>query len=346
MLVLPYVQAGNWRASSQLARLTQVVLVFVCFAVTVTTARADDKSVVAAASAFEQGQQAELSGNHERAAELFELADRIAPTPEALRSATRARLTANQLAAAAGNAEELLRRYERDAGSRELAEQVLARAKPELTRFTFQCSDPCTVVVDGLATAVLPLRTQVVYVTPGQHNVVLGFEGDLTRGLRLQGAAGEARTIKVGRPPPAPVVAATASGPAVNNDARDTGFSARRRLRPAYFWVAASLTVATGAVALWSGLDLLKARDDFTSSASPTRRQFSDGEDKDTRTTILLGATGALLLTTATLGVFTEFRGSRRRAANTRMDGKSGPRQAAALDLDQHGARFMLRGSF
>jgi len=331
MLVLPYRQRRKWRAASQIARL---VLALVFVAVTVTTTHADDKSVVAAASAFEQGQQAELSGNHERAAELFELADRIAPTPEALRSATRARLSANQLAAAAGNAEELLRRYEREAASRELAEQVLTRAKPELTRFTFQCSDPCTVVVDSLATAVLPLRTQVVYVAPGQHNVVLGFEGDLTRGLRLSGSAGEARTIKVGRPPPAPPVAAGASGQAGTAGAHDSGFSSRQRLRPAYFWVAASLTVATGAVALWSGLDLLKARDEYTSSASPTRAQFADGESKDMRTSILLGATGALLLTTATLGVFTDF-----------QYGSSAGR-SASLDLDQHGARFTLRGSF
>lgn len=331
MLVLPYRQRGKWRAASQIARL---VLALVFVAVTVTTTRADDKSVVAAASAFEQGQQAELSGNHERAAELFELADRIAPTPEALRSATRARLSANQLAAAAGNAEELLRRYEREPASRELAEQVLTRAKPELTRFTFQCSDPCTVVVDGLATAVLPLRTQVVYVAPGQHNVVLGFEGDLTRGLRLSGSAGEARTIKVGRPPPAPAVAAGASSQAGAAAAEDSGFSSRQRLRPAYFWVAASLTVATGAVALWSGLDLLKARDEYTSTSSPTRAQFTDGESKDMRTSVLLGATGALLLTTATLGVFTDFH-----------HGSSAGR-SASLDLDQHGARLTLRGSF
>ncbi|MEY4512275.1 MAG: hypothetical protein RLZZ450_4397 [Pseudomonadota bacterium] len=330
MLVLPYTQRGKWRSASQIARL---VLALVLVAVTVTTTRADDKSVVAAAGAFEQGQQAELSGNHERAAELFELADRIAPTPEALRSATRARLAANQLAAAAGNADELLRRYERDAASRDLAVQVLTRAKPELTRFTFQCSDPCTVVVDGLATAVLALRTQVVYVTPGQHNVVLGFEGDLTRGLRLSGAAGEARTLKVARPPPAPAVAAGASNQAAAGSANHSGLSARR-LRPAYFWVAASLTVATGAVALWSGLDLLKARDEFKSSASPTRAQFTDGEDKDLRTTVLLGATGALLLTAATLGVFTDFHYG------------SDTRRSASLDLDQHGARFTLRGSF
>ena len=48
-----------------------------------------------------------MSGDLARAAELYELADHIAPTPEALRNATRSRLAAGQLVAAATHAEEL-----------------------------------------------------------------------------------------------------------------------------------------------------------------------------------------------------------------------------------------------
>ncbi|MBC7975135.1 MAG: hypothetical protein H7138_09135, partial [Myxococcales bacterium] len=53
-----------------------------------TTAHAD---VSAAARAFSDGQAAQLEGNHERAAQSFELAFNIAPAREALRSAVRAR---------------------------------------------------------------------------------------------------------------------------------------------------------------------------------------------------------------------------------------------------------------
>lgn len=302
------------------------------------TVRADDKSVVAAASAFEQGQQAELSGNFDRAAELFELADRIAPTPEALRSATRARLAADQLPAAAGNAEELLRRYSDDSASRELAEKALLRARPELTRFTFQCSEPCTVVVDGLATGMLPLKTQVVYVTPGSHNIVLGFDGDLTRGLRLQGSAAEQRVIKVGRPvgevarPGAAASSAPTASAGSEATQRDEG--ARRGLPSGYFWTAASLTVVVGALTLWSGLDLLNARDDFKARAMPTQSQFEDGESKDTRTSVLLGTTGALLVGTVVLGAFTHF------------GGKAKSAQRASVHLDGRGASLRLSGSF
>src|SRR5205085_10940242 len=106
MLALPYELRTILRGASQIA-----VFAFALFAARV---HAEDKAVLAAATAFSQAQQAELSGNHERAAELFELAHHIAPAPEALRSATRARLSAEQLTSAASDAEELLRLYPND----------------------------------------------------------------------------------------------------------------------------------------------------------------------------------------------------------------------------------------
>lgn len=328
-------------------------------------AAAQDKSVVAAASAFQQAQQAELVGEHARAAELFELADRIAPTPEALRSATRARLAAGQLTAAAGNAEELLRRYESDGATRELADQVLTRARPSLTRYTVHCSEPCTIVVDGLAGNIAALKVQTVYVTPGVHNLVIGFPGDLTRSLRLTGAAGEARALRATAPTLAPgsdlKVESDASDhdgmldttppmrsreptarpdPYVDAEDLDTErpasqvASTRRGLAPVYFWSVASATVVSGALALWSGLDLLKSRDRFENRATPTRAEFDRGERKDVRTTVLLGTTGALAAGSVVLGLFTDFSRPRERA------------HAANVQVDGHGARLVLDGRF
>jgi tetratricopeptide (TPR) repeat protein len=287
-------------------------------------AKAEDTGVVAAANAFAQGQQAELKGDHDRAAELFELADRIAPTPEALRSATRARLAAGQLALAADDAELLLARDPDDA-SRELADEVLAKAKPELTRYTFQCSDPCTVVVDGSATMVSPELTQVVYLAPGTHELVLGFEDDATHRVKLTGSAGEARTIKVARPAPPPKVARTDEAflePPVREG--------RKGLSPAYFWTGAALTVVAGGLTLWSGLDLLSAKDDF--EKNPTRAKFDDGEGKDTRTNVLIAVTGALAVSTVTLAFFTNF--------------KARERASASIGFDGHSAQLKLRGQF
>src|SRR3954451_24716015 len=77
------------------------------------TARADDVS--GAANAFSRAQKAELSADFAAAAELYELADSLAPAPEALRSALRARKSAGQLEIAAVRAEELMERYPTDA---------------------------------------------------------------------------------------------------------------------------------------------------------------------------------------------------------------------------------------
>ena len=297
-----------------------------------TSAHAEEKAVVAAASAFTRAQQAELSGEHTRAAELFELADRIAPTPEALRSATRARFTAGQLVAAAGNAEELLRRYPDDTSSRELAEPVLSAARPKLARLALDCAEPCTVLVDGLAIALAPLRKPVIYLAPGSHQLTIAFEGARDRGLRVQAAAGDDRTVHV-TPPATPRTAVTSAAQAGGAPAAASNRSADaspardrgewRGPSPVYFWVAAGLTVAAAGVTLWSGLDLLHTRDDFQANPQPTQSDFDEGERKDLRTSLLLGATGALVATTAVLGWLTPFRAdsSRRAAVAPRRDG-------------------------
>src|SRR5688572_5881559 len=91
-------------------------------------ARADDVS--GAAKAFSQAQEAMLGGDPARAADLYELADELAPSAPALRNATRARVAAGHTAMAATNAATLLRRYPSDKESRDIAEAVLSQLAP------------------------------------------------------------------------------------------------------------------------------------------------------------------------------------------------------------------------
>jgi hypothetical protein len=339
MPVLPYNSASIVRARSRTTARRQLVRVSACllaWAVPAAApvgwlahARAEDKGVVAAANAYAQAQQAELRGDNDRAAELFELADRIAPTPEALRSATRARLAAGQLALAASDAEELLAR-ESDEASRTLAESVLQRARPELSRYTLQCSAPCTVVADGLATGVSARETQIVYLTPGTHELEVGFDAAATQSVKLTGAAGESRSLSIARP-------ARAAKP-LDDEALPSEESApeprrSRGLSPAYFWTAASLTVVATGLTIWSGLDLLQARDDFKANPQPTRGDFEDGESKDRRTNALIGVSSVLAVGTATLAVFTRFRHPEQRTQ-------------AALSFDGQSAQVRVRGRF
>src|SRR5262245_10973893 len=100
----------------------------------------EGSDVAAAARAFAQGQAAELRGQHEEAARLYELAFHVAPTPEALRSAVRCWHRAGVRARAATLAELLVSRYSADTLARDLARMVLTDTRRTLARWAIDCS--------------------------------------------------------------------------------------------------------------------------------------------------------------------------------------------------------------
>ncbi len=329
-----------------------------------SVARAQGDDVSAAANAFAQAQRAELAGDSARAAELYELADGIAPTPEALRAAARAWFGADRLVPAAAAAEELLRRYGADATSRQLAEEILAKARPQLGRLQASCAQLCTLSVDGLAVSTGARQAHVVYLEPGPHTLVAHFESGETAKQRLQSNAGERVLMqfapKPSAAPPAPAKVAEEAGPNVPPPAALAPAvdepAQKRGLSPAYFWVGLSATAALGAVTIWSGVDLFQARDDFKSKESPTRKAFEAGESKDLRTSILIAGTAALGVTTAILAFFTEFKGDRARsetASRTRgldQAGRIPNRRATAtawgVGADGQGGHLYVRKAF
>ncbi len=125
--------------------------------------------LAAAARAFDQAQAALLAGDPSRAATLFELADQIQPSPEALRSAARARLAAGEPAVAATHAETLLSLYAADPATHRLAAEILDRTRRALTRVTATCQGRCTLTVDGQAVGTAEAHEHIFYVTPGTH---------------------------------------------------------------------------------------------------------------------------------------------------------------------------------
>jgi len=320
------------------------------------SAQSDD--VAAAANAFSQAQRAELAGDTARAAELYELADGIAPTPEALRSAARSWFSANRPVPAATDAEELLRRYGNDPSSRQLAEEILEKTRPQLGRLQVSCAAPCTLNVDGLAVATEARDQQTVYLEPGPHTLTARFDNGETKKQRLEARAGESVTTQLAPDPhaaPMTVAAPTATpepaatAPRVARD-EEPG---RRRLSPAYFWVGLSATAALGAVTIWSGVDLLHARDDFKSTDNPTRKAFDAGESKDLRTSLLIAGTATLAATTTVLAFFTDFKGKRGHADRARngtrgrrLSAVHGERAVWGLGGDGHGGHFVLRKAF
>jgi len=269
-----------------------------------------EADVQAAARAFEDGQRAQLRGDSADAARLYELADSLAPTPEALRSAIRSQLAAGHTPRAATLALAAQARYPHDLETSELARDVLAQVGAGLARVAVQCDAPCAVLCDGRAVATDRTALLEFFVDPGAHVIRARFGEQREARKTVDVAAGERLDLRFSEPPslgvpasalPAPDGAAIGRSAEIRSDARAGGTP------PWLFWTAAGLTAAVSGVAVVSGVDTLNKRDSYR--AAPTRHGYERGTDSQTRTNALLVGAGALLAATTALAFFTDWNG-------------------------------------
>ena len=290
------------------------VAVTSCLTVLAVENQAHAQDMAGAANAFSRAQKAELSGNHDTAAELYELADSLAPAPEALRSALKARKAAGQLASAAQHAERLLRRYPNDKRSKDLAEATLDEARRKLARIEIHCrTKPCGLVIDGAAGSAEPAEHHVIFLEPGKHEVNAAFGADRATPKPTNAKAGERASFTFEPPPPsAPAAkvtdtsAKTASAAASADTGVDRG--GKGRLSPWFFVTGAVVTAGLAGVTIWSGLDTLDAHEAY--QGNETQAAYEAGLDKQQRTNILIGATAVAGVATGVLAVFTRWSGS------------------------------------
>lgn len=274
-------------------------------------ARADDNQA-AAANAYSRAQKALLSNDYDQAAELFELADSLSPTPQALRSAASARKAAGQLATAAARAEELRSRYPDDPDSKKLADDILDEAKQKLARHEVTCKpDACQLLVDGSVVTAAAKEQHFVYLKPGDHEVAAVFGTRRAAPQKVKSVAGASSTLAFEAPAAAespksdePIAPASTSADVT----ADSG-TPSRGLSPWIFGTAAGVTVVLAGVATWSGLDTLSARDEYDKHR--TQDGYEDGQSKERRTNILFAATGVAAAATITLAFFTDFGGKK-----------------------------------
>jgi hypothetical protein len=280
------------------------------------SALADD--VTGAATAFSRAQKAELSGDFAAAAELYEIADGLAPAPEALRSALRARKAAGQLDVAALHAEELIGRYPNDARSAEMAKATLDDAAKKLMRFEVACSPvPCTLLIDGGAVGADAKEKHLVFLQPGKHEVRAAFGKNRTDPQNAEGVGGERGSLAFEAPPQAPDQHLDAGGEeesAADGGPADHGVSSHKGLSPWIFVGGAIATAGLGAATIWSGLDVLSANDTY--KKHETTDGFNDGRSRELRTNVLIGATSVVGAATAIIAVFTNWKGKGAKAAD------------------------------
>jgi hypothetical protein len=297
---------------------TRCIAMSLAIAVVVTATspvRADD--VHGAAKAFSQAQQAMLAGDATRAADLYELADELAASAVALRSAARARLAAGHLALAAINATALLRRYPNDRESREVAETILSRIAPQLAQLEVTCTTACAVLIDGKVIASLARPQHSLFILPGARTVTASFDDVRKSNTQITAVAGRTARVRLEAPanPVAPrIVAARAPSGDRRIAGPSTGSSGLSR-----WWVAAGtiVTLGLGAATVVSGMATLETRDKIRDAVAAgqdaaARMSYSTGRDQQIRTNLLLGVTGAAAAGTIVFAIFTNWSGDTR----------------------------------
>jgi hypothetical protein len=306
------------------------------------------QDVSGAASAYSRGQQADLTGDHSTAAELYELANSLAPSPEALRSALRARKAAGQLAISAGHAEALLELYPDDAKSTEAAEELLTEAKAKLVRYVIECKPKaCNVVVDDAAVTTVAKKEHVIYVEPGEHAVSASFGTMQTDRQQSAGEAGEEKSLTFAAPAESRRPKRFAAGTGQADVMSDMGPAVARGggLSPAFFITGVIVTAGLAGASVWSGIDTLDAHESYRSRRTSEqdlasgRAEYEDGKDKQLRTNILIGAAAGAAVLTGVLAFVTDWGGKTESAAKT-------PRLQMATHPITAGGAMSLKGSF
>jgi hypothetical protein len=307
-----------------------------------------------AAEEYDKGRRYYQAGDYEQAAIHFENAYTDAPRAEPLRNAIRSRRLAKQLARAATLASLAASRYENDAATMSLVQEVLAEAGPKLYLAAIHCKPECSVAVDGRVVSLSDAAEVKVYVEPGQHALVVSWPGDRTKQGKIDASAGGRGDLRFEAPPPRP--STTGPGGATTPDTAGPT-SSPKPLAPIVFFVGAGLTVAGAIATAVSGIDAKNnpgedavRRDCVGQGEScPTYQQ---GKDAETRTNVLLAVTGGLAVATAVVGLFfTQWgpsparRGSREPLAGERNE-RPGPELAPRLGFDAHGASVGLSGRF
>jgi hypothetical protein len=281
-----------------------------------------------AADAYDQGTSAYLSERYELAAHWFERAYRLVPTSTALLQAVRAHHKAGNSIRAANLALRLQDEYPSDGRSKEVADAVIGAVKPTSVLVKAECEKACTLELDGAL-----VQHPMFFVTPTvEHSLKAAFENGETSTF-VQGTAGTIKKVALAAPAPPPP-------PPVPRWA---------------FFSSLGATVALGAVTAWSGIDANNGVAAYESAArsasspginsggSPTPQDqaqslLEEGRQKERRTNILIGVTAGMAVTTAVLGVFTNWKGESRDAASKRIE--------PSIGVSTKGGALTIKGRF
>lgn len=265
------------------------------------SARAQETDVHAAAAAFEEGQRAQLRGDFAQAADLFEIADRSAPSPAALRSAIRNLRAAGRAARAATLAAEAQVRYPEDAETIALATETLATLGPSLARLAVRCDIACEVTLDARAIVEHTIASYEVYVDPGEHTLVASWSGRGVARREIDAQPGAETVIELTAPEPRAELEHHEETPALAPAPPPPSTA----VHPALFGTLTALALVGIGITIWSGIDTLDAAADYRND--PTHARYDDGIGRQLRTNVLTSVTAALAIAAFVTVFFTDW---------------------------------------
>ncbi|HEY3807958.1 MAG TPA: hypothetical protein VGL61_35480 [Kofleriaceae bacterium] len=287
--------------------MSRITIISLVVAVTMCARPAFADDVNGAATAFSQAQEAMLAGDPARAADLYELADSLAPSAAALRNAARARLAAKHEAMAATLAAELLRRYPSDQEAREVAEAILSSLSPRLAQLEITCSAPCTLALDARAVNAKAATHHTFFAQPGARTVAASFDGGRQTSKQIDASPGQTMTISLDAPPmvpkaePTPVAAGAQATPGTD----DNHGVARK-----WILLTGIVTAGLGAGAIVEGVSTLNQRDQIKSAVAAGNSAtalYNDAKSTQLRTNIFIGAAAAAGIATVVLAFVTNW---------------------------------------
>lgn len=258
-----------------------------------------------AAARFKEAEALFQKHAYAEAAQAFEEANSIAPHPSVLLNAINAWSLAGQPARAAALSQKLIDDGETDEKSKEEARSKLAELQGKIGRLNIRGAQLKQLTLDGKAIA-----PGEVIVDPGDHQIEAEVDGHPVR-RKVSVVAGSSQQILLDAPAATTAPATAAPTPATTSG---TPVESKKGLPPTVVYVGGALTLGLLGVTIWSGLDTVKARDEFDQKATKTEADKEAGLAKQTRTNVFIGATAVVGLLTTGVALFaTDWSGGKKK---------------------------------
>lgn len=272
-----------------------------------------------AGAAYDRAVAARAAGDFSQAATLYETADRLAPSAQALGNAVRAHREANTPAHNARAATLALRMIVRLADRPPLvtyATGVINELSPGLTRVDVQCQG-CSLTVDQH----IALYNEF-FVEPGMHTVVAGWSDNRVRSHAFTARPGGTENVRLSPPDATPAVTPPGPGTGPGTGPGPGGETTGPEIGPGVVTpppsrggipipatvAALGVTAVLGGVLIWSGLDTLAGVPAYMNN--PTPMALADGQGRELRTNVLIGAVSVAGAATVVMAIFTRRGGS------------------------------------